>query len=302
MSGIRSWVAVLFFVRSFKAVSGFRSWLLWKTILEPQDVAGGLALVGAGIMAAARGGSGAVPRAGEVFVQRRDRHFRIVRQPACVGKQPKSGLCRSQRNQSTILVAGFSPRCWMAQTVALWLMVPASAGQGRWRGEAMIGQRAQRIVETADQRPAEALRQHGIAERLLLRAQPPLRCLQFEEQDAPIADHHQIGETGMDAHADQDRLALGPAGTGSVTSLAQWWMMAVRGRATRSACTTARCRSASGVPRRIIARPSPDLRAGRAHRPPRIDDHQQALGVLPLGRSLAMLTSTLQASRIRRSL
>ena len=29
----------------------------------------------------------------------------------CVGKQPKSGLCRSQRNHSTILVAGFSPRC-----------------------------------------------------------------------------------------------------------------------------------------------------------------------------------------------
>ena len=50
MSGIRSWVAVWFLVRSVKPVSGFRSWLLWKAILEPQDVACGLALVGAGIM------------------------------------------------------------------------------------------------------------------------------------------------------------------------------------------------------------------------------------------------------------
>jgi hypothetical protein len=50
MSGIRSWVVVLFLVRSFKPVSGFRSWPLWKSILEPQDVACGLALVGAGIM------------------------------------------------------------------------------------------------------------------------------------------------------------------------------------------------------------------------------------------------------------
>ena len=41
---------MLFFLRSAKAVSGFRSWLLWKSVLEPQDVAGGLTLVGAGIM------------------------------------------------------------------------------------------------------------------------------------------------------------------------------------------------------------------------------------------------------------
>ena len=50
MSGIRSWAAILFLVRSFKAVSGFRSWLLWKSVLEPQDVACGLPLVGARIM------------------------------------------------------------------------------------------------------------------------------------------------------------------------------------------------------------------------------------------------------------
>ena len=39
MSGFRSWVAAMFALRSRKAVSGFRSWLWWKPILEPQDVA-----------------------------------------------------------------------------------------------------------------------------------------------------------------------------------------------------------------------------------------------------------------------
>ena len=78
----------------------------------------------------------------------------------------------------------------------------------------MIGQCAQRIVEAADQRPAEALRQNGIPERLLIRAQATLGCLQFQKQDAPIADHHQIGKTGMHAHADQDRLTFCATGTG----------------------------------------------------------------------------------------
>src|SRR3990167_1590304 len=37
MSGIRSWVTVLFLVRSRKAVSCFRRWLLWKSILGFED-------------------------------------------------------------------------------------------------------------------------------------------------------------------------------------------------------------------------------------------------------------------------
>ena len=131
MSGIRSWLNRLFLVRSRIAVSGFRSWLLWKAILEPQDVAGGLTLAGARIMDANPVDQAQLFKPGEVFVQRRDRHFRIVRQPRLGREAAESGLCRSHRNQSTILVAGFSPRCWMAQTVALWLMVPPSALGGR---------------------------------------------------------------------------------------------------------------------------------------------------------------------------
>lgn len=72
----------------------------------------------------------------------------------------------------------------------------------------MIGQSAQRVVEAADQRPAEALRQNGISERLLVRAQAAFGCLQFQKQDASITDHHQIGKSSMHAHADQDRLTL----------------------------------------------------------------------------------------------
>ena len=52
MSGFRSWAAALFLVRSRKAVSDFRSWLLWESLFEPQDVACGLTLVGARIMGA----------------------------------------------------------------------------------------------------------------------------------------------------------------------------------------------------------------------------------------------------------
>lgn len=50
MSGIRSWVAAMFPVRFRNAVSGFRSWLWWKPILEPQDVACSQTLVGVGIL------------------------------------------------------------------------------------------------------------------------------------------------------------------------------------------------------------------------------------------------------------
>ena len=74
--------------------------------------------------------------------------------------------------------------------------------------------RAQRVIEASNQRPAEPLHLHGIAECLLLRPKPPLRCFQLEEQDAAVTEHDQIGEPGMDAHADKDRLAFGPAGPG----------------------------------------------------------------------------------------
>lgn len=132
---------------------------------------------------------------------------------ACVGKQPKSGLCRSQKNQSTILVAGFSPRFWMAQTVAYgsWGRPPRWADAAR---EAKIGQSARRVVEAADQRPAEALCQNGFWECFLVWAQSTLGCLQFQGQDAPIADHHQIGKTGIHARADQNGLTSCAAGTG----------------------------------------------------------------------------------------
>lgn len=81
MSGIWSWLAAVFFVRSRKPVSGFRSWLLWKSILEPQDVACGLPLVGAGIMDADPVDQAQFLEPSEVFVQGGDRHFRVVGQP-----------------------------------------------------------------------------------------------------------------------------------------------------------------------------------------------------------------------------
>ena len=52
MSCFRRWVALLFFLRSVMPNSGFRTWLLWKPILEPQDVACRLAPVGARMMGA----------------------------------------------------------------------------------------------------------------------------------------------------------------------------------------------------------------------------------------------------------
>ena len=81
MSGFRSWVAGLFALRSRKAVSGFRSWLWWEAVLKPQDVACGQAFVRVGILRANPVDKAQFLQLGEVFVQRRDRHFRIVCQP-----------------------------------------------------------------------------------------------------------------------------------------------------------------------------------------------------------------------------
>ena len=92
MSGIRSWVAVLFFVRSFKAVSGFRSRLLWKSIFEPQDVAGGLPLVGARIMHANAVDQEQLFQLCQMFVQRRDRHLGIMGQTGLRRKTPEIGI------------------------------------------------------------------------------------------------------------------------------------------------------------------------------------------------------------------
>ena len=39
-----------------------------------------------------------------------------------------------------------------------------------------------------------------------------IRRLQPEEQDTTVAKNHQVGEPGMNAHADEDRLTLGAAG------------------------------------------------------------------------------------------
>ena len=78
----------------------------------------------------------------------------------------------------------------------------------------MFGNGAQRIIETAHERPAETLRLHRIAERLLGGAQAALRCLQLEKQRASLAKHHQIGEPRMNTHPDEDRLAFRAAGTG----------------------------------------------------------------------------------------
>ena len=73
MSGIRSWVVALFLVRSFKPVSGFRSWLLWESVLERQDVACSLALVGARIMDADAVDQAQRLEFREVAIQRRNR-------------------------------------------------------------------------------------------------------------------------------------------------------------------------------------------------------------------------------------
>jgi len=68
MFGFRRWVAAKFFLRSRKAVSGFRSWLWWEAVLKPQDVACGLALVGAGILLANPVDQAQFLQFGEVFV------------------------------------------------------------------------------------------------------------------------------------------------------------------------------------------------------------------------------------------
>ena len=81
MSGIRRWVATLFFLRSRNSVSGFRSLLWWKAVLKPQDVACRQALVGVGILRANPVDQAQLLQLGKVIVQCRDRHFRIVRQP-----------------------------------------------------------------------------------------------------------------------------------------------------------------------------------------------------------------------------
>ena len=81
MSGIRSWLDLVFLVRSRKAVSGFRSWLWWKAILEPQDVACGEALVGVGILRPDPVDQAQFLQLGEMIVQGRDRHFDVIRQP-----------------------------------------------------------------------------------------------------------------------------------------------------------------------------------------------------------------------------
>jgi hypothetical protein len=93
-------------------------------------------------------------------------------------------------------------------------MARASAAGGDARGEPVIGERAQRVVERAHQRPAEALRQHGIAKRLLRWAQATLGDFSSRNSTRPSAEHHQIGKAGMDAHADEDRLALRAARAG----------------------------------------------------------------------------------------
>ena len=81
MSGIRSWVAPVFFLRSRKAVSGFRSWLWWESILKPQDVACRQPLVSVGILRANPVDQAQLLQLGKVIVQCRNRHFRIVGQP-----------------------------------------------------------------------------------------------------------------------------------------------------------------------------------------------------------------------------
>ena len=81
MSGIRRWLAPLFLVRSHKAVSGFRSWLWWKSVLKSQDVACRQALVGVGVLRPNAVDQAQFLQLGKMLVQRRYRHFRIVGQP-----------------------------------------------------------------------------------------------------------------------------------------------------------------------------------------------------------------------------
>ena len=78
----------------------------------------------------------------------------------------------------------------------------------------MISQRAQRIVQRSHQRPAKALRRHGITKRLLRWAEPPLDRFQLKKQHAALTEYHQIGKAGMDSHASEDGLPLGPARAG----------------------------------------------------------------------------------------
>lgn len=96
MSGFRSWIVVLFTFRAVEAVSGFRSWLLREAVLEPQDIAGGLTTMSAGVMAADAPDEPCAFKQGEMLVQRRDRHLRVLGQP---------GLCRETAEIRVVPVA-----------------------------------------------------------------------------------------------------------------------------------------------------------------------------------------------------
>ncbi len=92
--------------------------------LEAEEVPGRPALVRVALVARSRGSARPVPagRDGCSGMPARSRHRRRAdpeREAAVVG------LCRSQRCQRTSLVAGGSPRCWIAQLVARWLIVCA---------------------------------------------------------------------------------------------------------------------------------------------------------------------------------
>ena len=182
----------LFAFRSANPISGFRTWLLWKALFEPQDVAGGLPLVGAGIMGANTVDQAQLFQFGQMRVQGRDRHFAIVRQPRLRRKAAEVGVVPvAEKPQHDLW-------WWASARAAGWprrLPCGSWGGPPHWtgicalgrirlnhpRGESVIGQRAQRVVEAAHQRPAMALRQHGIAKRLLRRAEFPLAGFQLEE-------------------------------------------------------------------------------------------------------------------------
>ena len=109
MSGIRSWVGLVFLVRSHKAVSGFRSWLWWKYILEPQDVACREALVGLGILRTNTVDEAQFLQLGKMLVQRRDRHFRIVGEPGLRREAAEVGVVPVAEEPKHDLGGGFEP-------------------------------------------------------------------------------------------------------------------------------------------------------------------------------------------------
>ncbi len=90
----------LFFLCSAEPISAFRRWLPCEPLLEGEEVTRSLALVGARIVAADTSDQTSSSSRARCWFSAEIDISASWASRACVGKQPKSGLCRSQRNRA----------------------------------------------------------------------------------------------------------------------------------------------------------------------------------------------------------